>query len=249
MRICITIVLFLFLVPSLGQESKKFDRVKWEELRGKIKYKKSPAKTISRSSESSDGTDNGTYHRDSESYGDGEERSGSRSAREKRERESADSSGFSSMGGLAKTILIVVAILLIAALVYFFVFKRKPDERLQNTVVEEEFEELDIHTIEKSDLELALEKALAEKDFRKCVRIYFTFILKELSSGGKIYWEKEKTNYDYLKELNNTKDFHGFRNAMELFEIIWYGKREISESIYLQLEPDLKNYLKQIATT
>ncbi|MCB0479386.1 MAG: hypothetical protein KDC84_14550 [Crocinitomicaceae bacterium] len=245
MRILFSIVFAITLLSGFSQETKKFDRERWEELKGNIKYKKTP----SPDTEMRDSKGGGSYGSDSDQYGEGRNSSRSGRSSQRRKNSSSSSSEVSGMSGFANALLIIIAVVLVAFLIYFFLFKNKSNEAIKNIPIEDELEELDIHTIQKSDLELALEKALNEKDYRKCIRIYFTFILKELSSNGMIHWEKEKTNYDYLRELKDLKEFHGFRNAVELFEIIWYGKRNIGEEIYRQIEPDLKNYLKEISHT
>lgn len=237
-------IAFLISIVSLwAQDEKKFDRGKWQELKGKIKYEKSvqfPPPNADEGSGDGNGIGSGGFGRE------GDE--GTTRRRRRNTSQDSDSSVSGGMGNLAYILLVIVAIVLVALLVYFFVFKNKGNPESENTEIEDDLEEIDIHSIEKSDLELALEKALKAEDYRKCIRIYFTFILKELSTTGRIQWEKEKTNYDYLRELDDQKEFHGFRNAMEVFEIIWYGKRNISKTIYQQLEPDFKNYLEQLST-
>ncbi len=247
MRIWIYIALFSFSLMGFSQDShQKFNRTKWEELKGKIKYKKSPPSSTNRNSSSSE-REGDSYKYDPDRYGEGRGSDGSNGIREYKEEEESSSFNTGSGSGWATPIMIILGVFLVALLVYQFLFRKQSESIIENTEIEEDIEEFDIHTIQKSDLEIALEKALAENDYRKCIRIYFTFILKELSTNGLIEWEKEKTNYDYLRELNEKKEFHGFRNSVEIFEIIWYGKRMISKDIYLQLEPDFKNYLKQIS--
>lgn len=249
MRKLIFILIILISVNSWNQNSdvQKFDRAKWKELKGKLKYKRGPNEQLDRSN--GDRSSEGWWEEGQEGRNEGDksyrDRKGSSSSRP--ESSSRDSS-FDVNGGLsgvAKVILIILAAVLLAFILFQIFFKDKNNE-FQNAEIKEDPEEFDINTIQKSDLEIALEKALAEKDYRKCVRIYFAFILKELSTNRLILWERDKTNFEYLSELKDKKEFHGFRNSVEIFEIIWYGERAIDEDIYHKIEPDFKNYLNQI---
>jgi hypothetical protein len=223
-----------------GDSKTKFNREKWQELKGKIKYRKAPTEDLSDLESSSEGGGSGG------GYGSGKNGRGSRKYFKKkekeREEESSSSHGFSKV---AQIIMIILAIFLIGLILYQLLFKNSSKTKF-NTEVEEEIEEFDINTIQKSDLEIALENALKEEDYRKCIRVYFTFILKELSEKDLIFWEKDKTNFDYLKELKDQPEFHEFSNIVDIFDIIWYGKREIDAEIFKQLEPIFKNFLNRI---
>lgn len=253
MKYFIYIALFLFSFQTYGQTNpQKFNRAKWEELKGKIKYKKSPPKSNSSKSwegdssiDPSDGNTNSKkYREDRGNYREGD--SGTSRAKEKPD---SDDSSFNTggWGGVAKVLMVIVAIILIAFILYQLLFKNKSNAQV-NTAIHEDQEEFDIHTIQKSELELALEKALKEEDYRKCIRIYFVFILKELSNKDLILWERDKTNYQYLNELKDAKEFHQFRTSVEIFEIIWYGERQLNLAIYEQIVPELKNFLNQLST-
>ena len=251
MKILLYISIIVFSFSSFSQDnSTKFNREKWKELKGKIKYKKSTSNEKSyndsySSSENSDGEyeERSEGNRGNKSYR--ERRHGSYKSDTKREEDSDNSANWDGFGGTAQVLMIVIAIFLIGLILYQLFFKNKSIAS-ENTEIKEEQEEFDINTIEKSELEIALEKALKDEDFRKCIRIYFVFILKELSNNQLIDWERDKTNNDYLRELIRKKEFHGFRNSVDIFEIIWYGKREINHEIYQQVEPSFKNYLKEI---
>lgn len=100
--------------------------------------------------------------------------------------------------------------------------------------------------IPKSELELMLEKALNEKDYRLAIRIYFIFILKELSSKKWITWKKEKTNSAYLFEMSKRKQYNLFSDSVTIFELAWYGNYEIKQADYSVVEPKLKQLLKDL---
>ncbi|MCT4581840.1 MAG: hypothetical protein N4A35_10515 [Flavobacteriales bacterium] len=102
--------------------------------------------------------------------------------------------------------------------------------------------------IAKSELELMLEKALANKDYRLAVRIYFIFVLKDLSEKKWITWKKEKTNISYLMEMRGKKQYELFNESVSIFELVWYGNYTITDKDYDAIEPKFKTLLKELAT-
>ena len=247
MKYLIYISILLFSFQNFAQnDAQKFNRTKWKELKGKIKYKKTPREEDRGFGGGDSGSDKRFYERNTDSKEYRENRSNRQYERaNKPERRDSPSSDFSDFGNIANILMIILAVFFIAFIIYQIAFKNKKNYS-SNAEIEEEQEEFDINTLKKSDLELALEKALAAEDYRRCIRIYFTFILKELSTNNDIYWERDKTNYDYLSEMSKNKDFHGFRNSVDVFEIVWYGKRNINLELYKQLEPEYKLYLEKI---
>lgn len=135
-------------------------------------------------------------------------------------------------------ILIGIAILLLVGLIFYLFFKAPVSN--EDKKVERDIEDIAPTEIPKTELQLRLEKAIADKDYRKAVRIYFIFILRGLSEKQLINWEKEKTNFAYLMEIRKSKYYKQFDESVMLFELVWYGKREVTEEIYSKVEPVLK---------
>jgi len=100
--------------------------------------------------------------------------------------------------------------------------------------------------IPKSELEKMLENALANSDYRLAIRIYFIFILKELSSKKWISWKKEKTNSAYLSEMSKREEYSLFSDTVTIFELAWYGDYEIKKTDYSIVELKLKQLLKDL---
>jgi len=89
-----------------------------------------------------------------------------------------------------------------------------------------EFEE-DIHKINFTEL---ITTALAEKDFRRAIRLHFLKLLKELTDKNLIAWKIDKTNNDYSIELVNSKYSSSFKELILLYEYVWYGSFELDET-------------------
>lgn len=91
----------------------------------------------------------------------------------------------------------------------------------------------DIHSI---DYEKMIEEAITNKNFRYAIRLNYLRSLKMLSDKEIIYWKKDKTNREFLREikLNNLKS--KFEKITTDFESIWYGGFEIDHTAYIHLQ-------------
>ncbi|MEM0996874.1 MAG: DUF4129 domain-containing protein [Bacteroidota bacterium] len=74
------------------------------------------------------------------------------------------------------------------------------------------------------EFESLLEKAIREKRFRYAVRLLYLQSLRELHERGLIQWSLEKTNHQYLRELQSGPLRPIFQDVTRLFEYIWYGE-------------------------
>ena len=160
---------------------------------------------------------------------------------------SSNNSSYSG-GGLGSfvSILLYTALALFLGFIIYILFV--------NTTISEEgkkFKEIELEKapieITKTELELMLEKALLNDDYRLAVRIYFIFILKDLSEKNWIVWKKEKTNISYLMEMRGKKQYESFNESVSIFELVWYGNYTITNNDYDSIEPKFKNLLKELA--
>lgn len=83
-----------------------------------------------------------------------------------------------------------------------------------------------------NDLERLLLDALDKKDYKLAVRIRFLIQIKLLQDKGLITWKKEKTNFDYYFEINETGIKETFRNIVLIFEKVWYANYQSSINTY-----------------
>jgi hypothetical protein len=158
---------------------------------------------------------------------------------------SSSSSSSASGGGDSTWLLIIMIAVLAAAVIYMIVVSFSEKNKKVNAIVvdENKFENL---TITKTELELALEAALKDKNYREAVRIYFIAVIKEMKDRSWIKWEKKKTNHHYINEITGRKQQPDFITATRTFEIVWYGNRSIAENEYAQIEPLFKRLINSI---
>lgn len=144
-----------------------------------------------------------------------------------------------------RILLIIIIAALAIFLIYWFVKNQKPREKK----IAQDFVDLEWNPeiITKTELEIRLEEALLQENYREGVRIYFTFILKELIRKNWIHWKKEKTNHIYLLEMAGKPNAHLFGETVRIYDLVWYGEYEIDRIIFEQLQPVLNNYYKMLA--
>lgn len=143
----------------------------------------------------------------------------------------------------------VIAFITVAALLFFILYRifgrgirANPELRVSTTEI---LDDLDERPME-SDLDRYLKQALTEQDYRLAVRIYYLMLLKALHDKNIITWRKEKTNYDYLRELHKHPEIKRLNNSTLLFEYIWYGDKAVNASEFHGIQPGFISLIEQI---
>lgn len=142
---------------------------------------------------------------------------------------------------------ILLYILLFGAILFiiYYVIKNR-DNYKKDTGGDVLIKDINPAKISKSELELLLEKYMAEENYRECIRIYFTFILKEIIKNGWIKWRKEKTNFDYILEMKSKPNASRFEECVRIYDLVWYGEYEITKEIFESLQPTLLSYYQSL---
>lgn len=146
-------------------------------------------------------------------------------------------------GGFWKVLLFILIAALVILILYLIFKNAKPVDKKVIVDVEDDWNP---EVITKTELELRLEAAMSKEDYRECVRIYFTFILKELIRKGWISWKKEKTNHHYVMELAGKPNQLVFMECVRIYDLVWYGEYEIDQEIFEMLRPTLQDYYKTL---
>jgi hypothetical protein len=134
------------------------------------------------------------------------------------------------MGGFMKIISIVIIILVVFFIVkaimnkegQWFFGKNSDKKIIQNTTLEK-----NIHSI---NFEQLIKEALRNNNKRLVIRYYYLWLLKKLSDKEIIAWDIEKTNTDYLYEIQNQQRKEEFNYLSYLYDNIWYGEFEIEQN-------------------
>ena len=101
--------------------------------------------------------------------------------------------------------------------------------------------EKNIHLL---DFEKLIKESLEAGEKRTAVRYYYLWLLKTMAQHNYIEWDIEKTNSDYLYDIQNPKDKEEFTYLSYLYNYIWYGEFEIDDAVFNKTENRFKNALK-----
>jgi hypothetical protein len=148
------------------------------------------------------------------------------------------------LGGLKYVFYVIV----VAAILFLVI---KILQNINTTpVINPGVESYTLEQIEEKVLEIDLDKILADaiaaRDFRLALRLNFLIIIKKLSLSGKIVWQKEKTNGEYLREIKDMMLSYNFRNIVLSFESIWYGEHTVNEEQYASLQSSYEQFKSSI---
>jgi hypothetical protein len=98
----------------------------------------------------------------------------------------------------------------------------------------------------QTDFDALINQALEQKDYRLAVRYKYLKILRQLSLGNIIEWHFEKTNSDYIREIEASEIKNGFSKISYVYEYIWYGEFAIDAAGYKKAEANFDSFLKTI---
>jgi hypothetical protein len=91
--------------------------------------------------------------------------------------------------------------------------------------------------IQSKNIPELIQKAIVQNNFRLAVRYQYLWSLKQLSEEKLIQWEQQKTNDDYLAELENNEIYDLFSKITRIYDFVWYGNFEIDKNRYASIAP------------
>ena len=104
----------------------------------------------------------------------------------------------------------------------FWNFKKATKKVAEKLVYEDE----DIH---ETDIDGLLQNAINNKEYRLAIRYYYLSVLKTLSNKKLIDYHKDKTNSEYLFEIENSTTRTEFSYLSYVYSYVWYGDFPIDE--------------------
>lgn len=160
--------------------------------------------------------------------------------KENKSRSERSASGDGSVSSLLLYVLLAIAL---GAVIYLVFMGDKSSNGSKKVHYENDFNP---NQIELSALEVQINEAKANNDFRLATRLYFVWIIKELSDQGFIDWKKRKTNHNYLLEVAGKSFYNSFSNCIKTYEFVWYGEYALSEEDFKNVENDFKQLVNII---
>jgi hypothetical protein len=82
--------------------------------------------------------------------------------------------------------------------------------------------------IQKADISGLIEEAIANRDYRLAIRYYYLRLLRQLDREGIIKYEYQKTNAEYLSEIEEHDLKTSVKRIIRLYNFIWYGSFPVS---------------------
>ncbi len=134
--------------------------------------------------------------------------------------------------------LILLAIVGFA--IYLFVKANPGKDFLESKAKGKTFLSEEEKIIEKDDIKSLISRALENNNYRLAVRYYYLLILKKLKENDYIDYQYQKTNTDYLAEIESIKLQQQFYSITHLYEYIWYGDFTVNHNQYKMAEVDFK---------
>lgn len=103
------------------------------------------------------------------------------------------------------------------------------------------------HIIKNEDIDQLIQNALKENNHRLAIRYYYLLILRQLSDKKLIDWQLQKTNDDYINELQKEEIKNPFSHITLLYDYIWYGNFAIDEAKFRKAESKFISLKKHLA--
>jgi hypothetical protein len=91
-----------------------------------------------------------------------------------------------------------------------------------------------------------IDNALRLENYRLAVRLMFLQLLKTMSERNVIRYKQEKTNLDYLFEVQPTAYYTHFFRVVRNYEYSWYGQFPVSREAYGIIKKDFEQLEKQL---
>lgn len=141
----------------------------------------------------------------------------------------------------------VLAVVVVVILIYFIAKALTKQEgrwifgKASKKTLFYSYAEKNIHLL---DFEKLIKESIQAGERRIAVRYYYLWLLKTMAQHNYIEWDIEKTNSDYLYELQNPAHKEEFTYLSYLYNYIWYGEFEIDETAFTKTENRFKKALK-----
>lgn len=173
------------------------------------------------------------------------ERSEKKKAKKDARDDSPDSPNLNSLGDKIQIIAIALALVLIALGIYAAL--RQPlDRRVARPNAQITPENIDQH-LENAHIDPMLAQALAARDYALAIRYQYLRCLQKLGLRQLVKLAAEKTNRQYLRELENSGLKSEFARLTLVYENIWYGRAPVDLPRYEELSAMYKAFLKKIS--
>lgn len=158
--------------------------------------------------------------------------------------------GVGEAQGLLYFIFYILPYLILAILIFLLIrFFLKVNSRTLITGQKEkagfQFTE-DEQIIKNEDINALINNAIQQKNYRLAIRYYYLQSLKHLTEKQVIIWQQEKTNEDYITEIESDSIKSSFKNITRIYDYVWYGEFNIDQLRFESLKIPFESLNKSI---
>ena len=158
-------------------------------------------------------------------------------------KEQNNSNGFSFNLSPLNWLFVIIFIIALFYLLYVLLdeggnglFTSKANKKITD------YSEITAENIENADINALIYNAENDNNYRLAIRYYYLLVLKTLTQKNYIKFEDDKTNADYLNEVNQQPFSTDFSYISYIYSYIWYGQFGITNEDYTKAKGKF-NYL------
>jgi hypothetical protein len=100
--------------------------------------------------------------------------------------------------------------------------------------------------IHEMNFDQLIDDTKATGNYRLALRYYYLWLLKKLSARAIIDWNWDKTNRDYLYEINDRQLRDNFEYLSYLYDYSWYGEFPLDDASFAKAEKAFKKTLNTL---
>ncbi|CAL2085901.1 conserved hypothetical protein [Tenacibaculum sp. 190524A05c] len=140
---------------------------------------------------------------------------------------------------LALIVVIIIVKSVLAGNADFWRFKKKKIDKTPLVITQEEEE-----NIHETDYKKLLRLAIDAKDYRKATRYYYLLLLKKMNEKELITYDKDKTNSEYVFDLQKLELRKQFSYLLYIYDYVWYGEFKVDELNFKTIENEYESFFK-----
>lgn len=156
------------------------------------------------------------------------------------------SSPIRSYGNYTDSLKVIVFLLGLSLFIYLII--RNKDRiffRRKAQPISVDFTQIE-QNLAQTDFPKLIAQAEAQNQVPQSIRLYYLWLLKELSQRKIITWEQRKTNNDYAREIQNPHYQTRFKELSLLYNYIWYGHFQITDNQYKTAKKDFEQMITEL---
>ena len=100
--------------------------------------------------------------------------------------------------------------------------------------------------IKNEDIPELIKNAIEQKNYRLAIRYHYLLSLKYLIDNKNINWQPQKTNTDYINEIEINEIKISFQNITKIYDYVWYGEFSVNDLKFESLRKPFENLNQSI---